>query len=180
MSAHEIIGSTATDDGLGVVVVSSVYPVPPAELWQAITSIERLRNWFGELEPDGDGSYRAALTTGWCGELVVTACEPPRQLRAELGGVEATTTVTATLAPVPGGTRLVIEERGLDVEGLVDCVAGWHAQCDQLTALLTGADAVDWRPRWEELRTQYRAAAERPRRVPAGPEHSPARAERIE
>ncbi|MEO7147077.1 MAG: SRPBCC domain-containing protein, partial [Terrimesophilobacter sp.] len=140
--------------------VDTVYPTLPDDLWEAITSPERLARWFGELVPRSDEAtvYDATLTTGWSGPIRVDQCEPTRVIRVTLLDEDpsAVTTVTAVLDATDGGTRLTIEERGLPTEDLPTYVAGWHAQLDQLHADFSGAPAIEWRPRWEHLRETYR------------------------
>ena len=163
MNIDSVHGEMAIEDGVGIVVVSSVYPTTPDDLWQAVTSITRLRRWFGELTPHAGAttSFDAALTTGWSGMISVTRCEAPTHLTAELRDDDATTTVTAHLEPTDDGTRLTIEERGLEPVGLHIYVAGWHAQLDQLEATIRRGSDVAWRPRWEQLRDLYSAEAVR-------------------
>ncbi len=40
MNIDSVHGEMAIEDGVGVVVVSSVYPTTPDDLWQAVTSID--------------------------------------------------------------------------------------------------------------------------------------------
>ena len=163
MTMTDVHGETKVENGVGTVIVSSVYATDADDLWLAVTSLDRLRRWFGDLTPRADDnatSFDAALTTGWSGRVTVTACEPPARLTAQLSDESTVTTVTATLIPTEGGTRLTIEERGLEPVGLYNYVAGWHAQLDQLDARLKGDDDVPWLARWEQLRDEYRAATE--------------------
>ncbi len=160
MIVNAVRGDTRVEDGVGIVTVSSVYATSSQDLWEAITAPDRLRRWFGEVHPRGEGtaSYDAALTTGWSGTVVVDECDPPRRIRATLrNDTPDVTIVFAVLQPTTDGTRLIIEERGLPVDDLPSYAAGWHAQLDQLDATLTGGPTVDWRSRWEQLRTTYRS-----------------------
>lgn len=157
MTSNSVEGSMRIDGDRGTVVVSSVFATTPDDLWQAVTSLERLGRWFGDISPlaGGESSFHATLTTGWSGTISVTTCEPPTRLSAQLRDADATTTVTAHLEPTDGGTRLTIEESGLEPDGLHTYVVGWHAQLDQLDAILRHGDEVPWRARWEQLREQY-------------------------
>lgn len=163
MTRPRVDGAMSVHGDSGTVVVSSVFATTPDDLWQAVTSVERLRRWFGELTPQtGEArSFDASLTTGWAGTISVTRCEPPTHLSAELRDLDATTTVTARLELTDEGTRLTIEESGLEPRGLHNYVAGWHAQLDQLAATLLQSDDIPWRPRWEQLREHYQAQTAR-------------------
>jgi uncharacterized protein YndB with AHSA1/START domain len=107
-----------------------VMPVTPERLWAALTDPDQMVGWFGarvewQLEPGSparfqgdDGSHRAGRV-----ELV----RPGRHLRfrwwpAEQrhdapGGAESVpevTEVSYVLEPVPGGTRLTVQEQQVD------------------------------------------------------------------
>ncbi len=89
------------------VIASSVYPTDAGDLWEALTSKERLPRWFlpvsGELRLGG--RYQFQGNAGG----TVTECEPKRRLAAtwEFGG--GVTWVTVTLTPDGAGTRLELE-----------------------------------------------------------------------
>jgi uncharacterized protein YndB with AHSA1/START domain len=97
-------------------------PVPPDELWPAITEPAALAEWFEaevelEVRPGGRGQFR--LGDGSVRRALVHAALPGRQLEfswwPDDGGrwrLAERTTVTITLEPVSGGTRLrVVEAR---------------------------------------------------------------------
>ncbi len=158
MIASPVKGTTRIEDGVGIVAVDALYPTPPDELWDAITSPARLARWFGDIQPrsESTSAYDAKLSTGWSGTIQVDECEPPRIIRLSfIDEDEPTTTVTAVLDAVGSGTRLTIEERGLPIDDLATFVAGWHAQAEQLLAVSTGAQTIPWRTRWEQLRSRY-------------------------
>lgn len=151
-------GSTRIENGVGVTTVTTEYSTSPEDLWQAVTVPERLARWFGDVRAREEANtYDASLSTGWCGSIRVEACEQPRTMRLTLiDEVEPPTTVAVGLVATEGGTRLTIEERGLPTDDLEAYVAGWHAQVDQLVAYLSDAEPIEWRPRWEQLRANYR------------------------
>ena len=90
------------------VIASRGYPTTIDDLWEAITSAERLPRWF--LPITGDlrlgGRYQLQGNAGG----TITACEPPRRFEVtwEHGG--ETTWLTVRLAEVSNGeTRLELE-----------------------------------------------------------------------
>ncbi|MBI4922176.1 MAG: SRPBCC family protein [Devosia nanyangense] len=89
------------------VVASCVYDTDAADLWDALTSKERLPRWFlpvsGELKLGG--RYQFEGNAGG----TITECEPRRRIAAtwEFGG--GTTWVNVTLTPAGQGTRLELE-----------------------------------------------------------------------
>jgi uncharacterized protein YndB with AHSA1/START domain len=70
--------SRRESDGAYVLVASRIYPTSAADLWDALTSAERIPRWF--LPVSGDlrlgGRYQLQGNAG--GEVV--RCEPPRDL----------------------------------------------------------------------------------------------------
>lgn len=89
------------------VVAERTYETSIEDLWDAITSAERLSRWLLPISGDLRLGGRYQLEGNAGGE--VTDCEPPRRLAVtwEFGG--AVSWVDVQLAAVPGGTRLEIE-----------------------------------------------------------------------
>lgn len=91
-----------------VVVATRTYDTDCDDLWDALTSAERLPRWFlpvtGELRPGG----RFQFVDNAGGE--VTLCEPPRRLAVtwEFGG-EVSWVEVSLAEDEGGGTRLTLE-----------------------------------------------------------------------
>jgi uncharacterized protein YndB with AHSA1/START domain len=89
------------------VIATCVYDTDVADLWDALTSKERLRRWFlpvsGELKLGG--SYKFEGNAGG----TITECVPRQRVAAtwEFGG--NVTWVTVTLTPSASGTRFELE-----------------------------------------------------------------------
>jgi uncharacterized protein YndB with AHSA1/START domain len=135
------------------------------DLWSALTEAQRLARWIAAV--DGDlrlgGAFRATFTSGWEGPGRVDACEPPRRLLVTMGpGTEEETLIEAVLIAEGGGTRLVVEERGIPLEELPAHGAGWQAHLEDLAAHRAGREPTDWRTRWTELTPSYREQTIRP------------------
>jgi uncharacterized protein YndB with AHSA1/START domain len=105
---------TADVDGVPsyVQTLSQSYPSPIDDVWEALTTTERISRWF--LPVSGDlrlgGRYQLEGNAG--GEVL--ACEPPSGDAASFRvswvfGGGAATFVTVRLATVGGGTRLELE-----------------------------------------------------------------------
>jgi uncharacterized protein YndB with AHSA1/START domain len=91
-----------------VVVATRTYDTTPDDLWDALTSIERIPRWFLPIEGDLrlGGRYQFQGNAGG----TITTCEPPRHLAVtwEFGG--QVSWVDVRLAPdAKGGTRLELE-----------------------------------------------------------------------
>lgn len=89
-----------------VITLSQIFPHPPAAVWAAFTSVERLSTWFtpveGELREGGRFQFRNNA-----GGLIET-CEPERRIAAtwEFGG--GISWVTLDFAAEGAGTRLTL------------------------------------------------------------------------
>jgi uncharacterized protein YndB with AHSA1/START domain len=90
-----------------VVVVSRTYSTTPDDLWNAVTSAERLPRWFAPVSGDLrlGGRYQVQGNAG--GQILV--CEPPRQLKLtwEFGG--NTSWVDVGIATHADGAILTLE-----------------------------------------------------------------------
>jgi uncharacterized protein YndB with AHSA1/START domain len=89
------------------VIASSLYDTDPADLWDALTSKERLPRWF--LPVSGDlrlgGRYQFKGNAGG----TITGCVPQRQIAATWEMGDNVSWITVTLEPEGPGTRLTLE-----------------------------------------------------------------------
>ena len=141
------------------------YDSDPADVWDALTTPERLARWLapvsGELRAGGryridfDADDPAQQVTG-----TITACEPPARLVVSWEIHQSgTSEVVATIAAHGVGCELVIEHHGLPEAMAAGYAAGWHAYGDTLEAELAGAAPPSWDERWEALFGTYRTIA---------------------
>ncbi|MFI7542868.1 SRPBCC family protein [Actinoplanes sp. NPDC049599] len=134
------------------VVLRRRYDAEVEDVWDALTTAERLRRWFlpvsGELRLGG--RYQLEGNAG--GEIL--GCEPPRLLRVSwlLGpdAPEGTSEVAVRLAPDPaGGTTFelehaaVIEEEFFGKYGPGATGVGWDLGLLSLGRHLAGQDITD-------------------------------------
>jgi uncharacterized protein YndB with AHSA1/START domain len=87
-----------------------VFPVPPDEVWEALTNPEQLEEWFAndvELDPQegGEGVFR--WDNGEERHATVVEAEPGERLVFDW---DDEGTVELTLEPVEEGTRLLVRE----------------------------------------------------------------------
>lgn len=90
-----------------VVVASRVYDTGIDDLWNALTSRERIPRWFLPIEGDLKPGGRYQLTGNAGGTIL--QCDPPRafDITWEFGG--GTSWVTVLLVPEGAGTLLTLE-----------------------------------------------------------------------
>jgi uncharacterized protein YndB with AHSA1/START domain len=103
------IGTKTIETGEAhVLTISQSYDTDPADLWDAVTSVERIPRWF--LPISGDlklgGTYQLE---GHAGGTILT-CDPPKNFTAtwEYGGNVSWIDVTIS-SDGPNGARLVLD-----------------------------------------------------------------------
>jgi uncharacterized protein YndB with AHSA1/START domain len=107
-----------------------VLPAAPDEVWEAITSPDALREWFGadvawELAPGGTGRFED--DDGSAREARVAAVEPGRRLGFRWwpeGQEDEASDVDFELTEQEEGTRLVVTETPV-VRETCSCQRGW-------------------------------------------------------
>lgn len=160
----EIVGKLLTDQGRVVVQLQGVYDTNATDLWSAITEPARLARWIARVEGDlrPGGAFLAILDdNGEQAEGEVVVCEPPRRLHVTWRtSDDEETLIAAELIEEGDRTRLVLEERGVPEAQAAAYGAGWHVFVEALGAHLAGERTPDWRSRWSELISAYRAQAE--------------------
>jgi uncharacterized protein YndB with AHSA1/START domain len=105
---REVISKDYEGQPARAVVVAQTYQTPPEDLWQAITSAERIPRWLLPITGDLELGGRYQLVGNAGGTILV--CDRPRHLKVtwEYGG--KTSWVEATIAAAPNGaSRLTIE-----------------------------------------------------------------------
>jgi uncharacterized protein YndB with AHSA1/START domain len=150
-------GTVRRDGDFGAVRFERVYAAPPEDIWAAWTAPERIPRWLGArlegaLVPGGSARLIWGEDADSQVELVVHELTPPRLLEWEwtING-EPPTLLRVELAPVPEGTRLVLDHSRLPAGQFAGLSAGWH---DFLDVLGSGAPSAE--DRWQELLPAYR------------------------
>ena len=91
-----------------VVQAEQIYPTSPEDLWEAVTSVERIPRWFlpieGDLRPGG--KYQLKGNAGG----TIEACEPPRHFRVTWEVGDGISWVDVRIEPAAhGSARLRLE-----------------------------------------------------------------------
>jgi uncharacterized protein YndB with AHSA1/START domain len=148
------------DDDRGAVRIEEVYATDVEDLWEACTDPDRLVRWIADVSGDLvlEGSFTARFTSGWEGSGRVDVCERPHHLLVttwEDESPQQESTLEATLTAVEGGTRLVIEERGIPVDQLAAYGAGWQVHAEDLAAHVAGRERDPDEARWVDMVPVY-------------------------
>lgn len=160
----------ALDDSRGAVRVEDVFDTDVEDLWLACTTPDRLARWIATVSGDlrEGGTVHAVFTSTWSGPARIDVCEGPHHLLLTTEpGTADEAELEAWLTPEGSRTRLVVEERGLPVDGLHFYGAGWQVHLEDLgRALAAGGTAhadgwsadeaaPAWHARWQELVPAY-------------------------
>ncbi len=141
----------------------------PASVWRALTDPEGLRGWFPCSISAQRWQVGGALTFEFPGQAqftmegVVLECDPPRVL-GYLWGAE---TLRFELAPVPGGTRLVMVDE-LPAPLAARNAAGWHVCLDRLAGRQSAEGSWGWRRLFERYSAVFGPALGPQEGPPAG------------
>lgn len=160
--------TTAPNDGSTPLAVrfERAYPTSANDLWDALTTPERVGRWLGVLTGDlrAGGDFRLDMAEpagtdedarNW-GRIL--ECEPRRRLLVtwEATG-QATSEVEVTAFAVGQRALLTLEHRDLSEPSARGYGAGWHDFLDRLENDLAGRQQADWTSEFERYLVVYRA-----------------------
>jgi len=139
-------------------VYDEVYRTDIDDLWQAVTTPERLARWMADYTGDlrlGGIWHVASDGESW-GTGTITACDKPRSFTTTWHATgEEPTELVVTLEPADGGTRLVLAHTGIRS---IFYGAGWQTYLERLATHADGAEVGGedaWQARYTELRPAY-------------------------
>jgi uncharacterized protein (TIGR03086 family) len=141
---------------------STVLPVSPDEAFALITEPERLRRWqtvTARVDLRAGGEYRWTVTPGHIAAGTFREVEPGRRVVFGWGWEGSpdlapdASTVTLTVEPVEGGTRVTLEHAGLTEAQAAMHAEGWNHYFERLEKVATTGDAGpdEWAAAPEEL-----------------------------
>lgn len=129
---------------------STVLPVSPEEAFALITEPERLRRWqtvTARVDLRAGGEYRWTVTPGHIASGTFREVEAGRRIVFGWGWEDSidlapdASTVTVTVEPVEGGTRVTLEHAGLTEEQAVHHAMGWDHYFERLEKVAATGDA---------------------------------------
>lgn len=117
---------------------------PPEKVWRALTMPHLIEEWLMKTDFAAETGHQFELRADWgTVNCEVITVEPGRRLAYTWNaGDDATglrSTVTWTLTPMPGGTRLRMEQAGFrkgQPQYYGGAMAGWPRMIDTIEALL--------------------------------------------
>jgi uncharacterized protein YndB with AHSA1/START domain len=154
-------GEVTVDGDRASVRFERRYAATRDEVWEALTSGERLQRWLGEVV-EVDPRIGGRLYVRWAGGAemhgTITALVPREVL--ELAWTEEglpDSTLRVTLRDDRDGCVLRLDHESVPAESARGFGAGWHSHLDALGGELAGKDPLDTEARYEELRPRYEA-----------------------
>jgi uncharacterized protein YndB with AHSA1/START domain len=142
IAADPVQADLAQAAGRWVLTMTRELAHPPERVWPMLTEPTQLSRW-SPVVPDrpltSPGPAVAHETPGAAGvDVTVLSCDPPRELVHRWG----THLLRWALVPVPGGSRLTLEQT-FDAGGEAAMyAAGWHL-CLAVLILADGGEAAD-------------------------------------
>ncbi len=127
------------------VIVSRTYDTTPADLWEAITTADRIPRWLMPISGDLRLGGRYQLHGNAAGEILV--CEPPRHLKVTWEYAGKMSWVEVHIAKQGSGSRLTVEHLAVmdehwDQFGPGAVGVGWDLMLLGLTQHVAGATRV--------------------------------------
>jgi len=160
----------ALDETHGAVRVEDVYDTGVEDLWAACTIPDRVARWIAQVAGDlrVGGTVRLVFTSTWSGTARIEVCDAPYHLLLVTEpGTDDEGRIEVWLTAEGSRTRLVVEERGLPLDGIRFHGSGWQAHLEDLRRSLTidgpvhedgwseRKPAIGWHTRWSELTPDY-------------------------
>ena len=127
-------------------IIERTFEIPKAELWQWLTTNEKLTQWYGEhfIDEQGQRSLRMKQEEGQpIAPFKLLSCRPEECLELEAGEGEQTFRYDLTLTPVEKGTSLVLTHE-VPEEMAEMFRMGWVFYYDCLEAAIQGKELPTW------------------------------------
>jgi uncharacterized protein YndB with AHSA1/START domain len=144
-------------------------PVPPHQVWDALTDPARLHAWLAPVEdgrPGPDATFTLRMNDQETATCTVTTWDPPRELRVHWDYTgEGLSELRFRLDDLGGATRVVLAHTRI-LDTVVRYGAGWHVHLDNLAGHLggdgrtaSGCAGDDFLAAYQAVEPHYAAAA---------------------
>ncbi len=129
---------------------STVLPVSPEDAFALLTEPDRLRRWqtvSARVDLRAGGEYRWTVTPGHVAAGTFREVEPGKRVVFGWGWegnpdlLPDASTVTVTVEPTDGGTRVTLEHAGLTEEQAASHAEGWSHYFERLEEVAASGDA---------------------------------------
>lgn len=153
MSNTELLATIAGDGTEAVVTFDRSYATTPDDLWDAVTTPERLERWFapvrGDLTPGG--SFVIHFDDRDTPECRLETCDAPHSFTWTWPHEAAASHVAVEVTAEGDGSRLRLVHSRLASDKAPEYGAGWQAYVRGLDAHLAGAEVPGDDAWWAEF-----------------------------
>ena len=156
----ELLGTMMrTQDGAQV-SFERRYATDAADLWDAVTSAERLARWFAPVTGDlrEGGEFTIHFDDADAPTCRVESCDAPRGFTWSWPLRDRASTVSVSVVPDGDGAVLRLDHAGLAPQSAPEYGAGWQAYVLSLGADLAGEPTGGWWDDFADAKEQYAAA----------------------
>lgn len=151
----ELWGTLLADGPLRTVTLQHEYAATPDEVWDAVTSPERIERWLGAVQVNGDDyvlQMRGDVVPAVTGKVVECAA-PGRLLVSWNFRGEPASEIELRIEATGQGSLLTFTQSQVEAIEAGSRGAGWQHYLSQLAGVLGEPGEL---PDWEELRASYR------------------------
>ncbi|MFD1019807.1 SRPBCC family protein [Thalassobacillus hwangdonensis] len=134
------------------------YPHSLEKVWEAITSPDKLRQWFADVDMEYqlggrmDIHFNKSAGNKKVGKIIEIK---DKWIFEYLWDVEMNETVTFEVTPIEEGCRLSLTHIIHDAAQMPSIIGGWESHLDMLEASLNGTPSeFPWK-KWETIRDEY-------------------------
>jgi uncharacterized protein YndB with AHSA1/START domain len=147
---------TPTGDTASVHLIRD-FATDAADLWDAVSTPERVSRWFARVEGDfGVGKGFTLHFDDGTADFEIVDCAPPTGAAVRWLKADGSSLVTVAVTPTGKSTsRLVLDHVEVPLAAAAGYATGWHWHLSGLRVQLEG-DAVVRQP-WDELAAHYNA-----------------------
>jgi uncharacterized protein YndB with AHSA1/START domain len=160
MTSENLLGTLTRTGDSAEVTFDRVYATDAADLWNAITTPDRLARWFapvdGDLEPGG--RFTIHFDDNDVPDCRLTSCDSPHGYAWEWPHTTHTSLVTVALETATDGTRLRLTHTRLPATSAAGYAAGWEVYLRRLIEDAAGREVGDtWSDDWSQAHEGYAA-----------------------
>ena len=155
----DLLGTLSADGDAVTVTFEQRYDTDGADLWDAVTTPERLARWFAPVTGDlsEGGTFALGFDDGTVPGCRVTRCDAPHGFDWEWPHPVGSSSIHVEVHEEGDASRLVLVHRRLGAGSAPAYAAGWQAYLLTLGSHLAGDEPGGWWEEFDPARAAYAA-----------------------